>query len=173
MRDITDEVMSALRENGCAETPEGMFEKMEINLSKRPKCPGCGSNMDIYDSCDNVFFYVCNKCGWIAPTGMTREKALEKAMHRTGLKNRALTLEEVRAYCDVLGADAAPLWYEGRHKNSVNRWMLIAVPEFVCDSSMTVKHLLTVERFTESYGKTCRLWQYQPTKEEMEGTPWA
>lgn len=85
-------------------------------------------------------------------------------------KNHALTLEEVSAHC-AEGADAMPLWFENRKKKDISRWMLADTPEFVCDSSMTVKYLLGTKM--QGYGETWRCWVRKPTEEEMEGTPWA
>lgn len=174
-------------------SPEEVSERTKwIPASETPKCPYCGNTMDYqFDSSlmtnkEKIIYrgyFCCSNCHSRSPvvSELSELETIEEvedearlmAMERAEAENCVLTLEEVKAYCDALGADAAPLWYEGKHKNSVNRWMLIDVPEFVCDSTMTVKHLLTVESFIKSYGKTCRLWRYKPTNEEMEGTPWA
>lgn len=63
-----------------------------------------------------------------------------------------------------------PLWLENRKKKDISRWMLADTPEFVCDSSMTVKYLLGTKM--QGYGETWRCWLRKPTEEEMEGTPW-
>ena len=64
-----------------------------------------------------------------------------------------------------------PLWLENRKKKDISRWMLVDTPEFVCDSNMTVKHLLGTKM--QGYGETWRCWLRKPTEEETEGTPWA
>ena len=140
-------------------------------MSETPKCPGCGADMELVNLCNAAFCYVC-KCGWDSPIGIDSESAFRMAMHRVEPKNRVLTLEELKAYCEG-GADAAPLWYEVKDHGDVNRWMVIDLPKLTFGSTATVKCLVNSQFFEPTYGEEWRCWLRKPTKEEMEGTPWA
>ena len=86
-------------------------------------------------------------------------------------KNRALTLEELKAYCEG-GADAAPLWYERKDHSNVNRWMVIDLPELTFGSTATVKRLVNSPFFEPTYGEKWRCWLRKPTEAERRETPW-
>lgn len=125
-------------------------------------------------------WYQCVTCKSASPRiefiGNMSQTTIEKRLQavssrRAEPKNRVLTLEEVKAHCEG-GADAAPLWYETKKRNAMNRWIIVDVPEFACDVTRTVKYLLSEESFIENYRKKHRFWLRKPTKEEMEGTPW-
>lgn len=139
-------------------------------MSEKPKCPGCGADMELMHLCNAAFCYVCTKCGWDSPTGIDSESAFRMAMRRAEPKNRVLTMEELKAYCEG-GADAAPLWYDEKERN-VSRWMVIDLPELAFGSTATVKRLVNSQFFEPTYGEKWRCWLRKPTKEEMEGTPW-
>lgn len=158
-------------------------------MSKIPKCPYCGDKMILhilshrYHANLTSAWYQCVTCDSASPrlefplsratsaTSNIEETTLAVTLRRVEPeKNHALTLEEVSAHC-AEGADAMPLWLENRKKKDVSRWMLADTPEFVCDSSMTVKYLLGTKM--QGYGETWRCWVRKPTEEEMEGTPWA
>ena len=93
-------------------------------------------------------------------------------MERVEPKNRVLTLEELKAYCEG-GADAAPLWYDSKNYSDGNRWMVIDLPKHAFGSAATVNCFVNGHFFEPTYGKEWRCWLRKPTKEEMEGTPWA
>ncbi len=158
-------------------------------MSKIPKCPYCGDKMILhilshrYHANLTSAWYQCVTCDSASPrlefplsratsaTSNIEETTLAVTLRRVEPeKNHALTLEEVSAHC-AEGADAMPLWLENRKKKDVSRWMLADTPEFVCDSSMTVKYLLGTKM--QGYGETWRCWVRKPTEEETEGTPWA
>lgn len=139
-------------------------------MSEKPKCPGCGADMELVHLCNAAFCYVC-KCGWDSPVGIDSESAFRMAMRRTEPKNRVLTLEEVEAYCEG-GADVTPLWYERKDHSDINRWMVIDLPELAFGSAATVKRLVNSSFFESTYGEKWRCWLRKPTNEEMEGTPW-
>lgn len=139
-------------------------------MSEKPKCPGCGSDMELMHLCKDAFCYVC-KCGWDSPVGNDPESAFRMAMHRVEPKNRVLTLEELKAYCTE-GADAAPLWYEDKDNGDVSRWMVIDLPELAFGSTATVKRLMNSQFFEPAYGKNWRCWLRKPTEAERRGTPW-
>ncbi len=139
-------------------------------MSEKPKCPGCGADMELVHLCNAAFCYVC-KCGWDSPVGIDSESAFRMAMRRTEPKNRVLTLEEVEAYCEG-GADVTPLWYERKDHSDINRWMVIDLPELAFGSAATVKRLVNSPFFESTYGEKWRCWLRKPTNEEMEGTPW-
>ncbi len=93
------------------------------------------------------------------------------AMERVETKNRVLTMEELKAYCEG-GADAAPLWYESKDYSDVNRWMVIDLPKHAFGSAATVNCFVNGHFFEPTYGEEWRCWLRKPTKEEMEGKPW-
>lgn len=141
-------------------------------MKETPKCPGCGADMKLMRLLKGAFYYACAKCDWDSPIKENPEEALAAALRRVKPQNCVLTLEEVKAHCEG-GADAAPLWYETKKRNAMNRWIIVDVPEFACDITRTVKYLLSEESFIENYRKKHRFWLRKPTEEEMEGTPWA
>lgn len=135
-------------------------------MSEKPKCPGCGADMELMYLCNSAFCYVCAKCGWDSPTGIDPESAFRMAMRRAEPKNRVLTLEELEAYCEG-GADAAPLWVE--FDGGINGWVLIAPVRETRKMDFVSKLLATMGIL---YGKEWRCWLRKPTAEEMEETPW-
>nr|DAS64655.1 MAG TPA: protein of unknown function (DUF3797) [Caudoviricetes sp.] len=134
-------------------------------MSEKPKCPGCGADMELVNLCNAAFCYVC-KCGWDSPVGIDPESARRMAMRRAEPNNRVLTLEEVDAHCEG-GADAAPLWVE--FDGGINRWVLIAPVRETCKMDFVSKYLAMMGIL---YEKEWRCWLRKPTKEEMEATPW-
>lgn len=151
-------------------------------MSETPKCPYCGDRMEICTSLltperDLISaWYQCVTCESTSPRiefsgGTSNEKIIERlqaaASRRAEPKNRVLTLEEVKAYCEG-GADAAPLWVE--FDGGANGWVLIAPVRETRKMDFVSKLLVTMGIL---YGKEWRCWLRKPTKEEMEGTPWA
>lgn len=142
-------------------------------MSEKPKCPGCGADMELMRLlCNATFYYACPKCGWDSPVGIDSESAFRMAMRRAEPKNRVLTLEEVEAYCEG-GADAAPLWYDSKDYSDANRWMVIDLPELAFGSAATVKRLVNSQFYEPTYGEKWRCWLRKPTEAERRGTPWA
>lgn len=154
-------------------------------MSEKPKCPYCGAEMtgELNEFFSNLFEYRyrCECCGSVAPfviveNGLdkglkaAKAKALEFALNRVVPKNRVLTMEELKAYCEG-GADATPLWYDEKERN-VSRWMVIDLPELSFGSTATVKRLVNSQLFEPTYGEKWRCWLRKPTAEEMEETPW-
>lgn len=122
--------------------------------------------MELVNLCNAAFCYVC-KCGWDSPVGIDPESAFRMAMRRAEPKNRVLTLEELKAYCEG-GADATPLWVE--FDRDLNKWVMIAPVRESCKMEFVSKYLVTMEI---SYGKAWRCWLRKPTEAERRGTPWA
>lgn len=139
-------------------------------MAEKPKCPGCGADMELMHLCKDALCYAC-ECGWDSPVGVDFESAFRMAMRRAEPKNRVLTLEELNAYCEG-GADAAPLWYESKDYSDVNRWMVIDLPKHVFGSAATVNCFINSHFFEPTYGEEWRCWLRKPTEEEMEETPW-
>lgn len=139
-------------------------------MTEIPKCPGCGAKMTLAEDF-HKYFYFCRECGWKSPYGQNDKEALELALKRTELKNHVLKLEEVKAHCEG-GADATPLWYEGKDHSNVNRWMVIDLPELAFGSAATVKRLVNSQIFEPTYGEKWRCWLRKPTAAETEATPW-
>lgn len=140
-------------------------------MSEKPKCPGCGADMELMHLCKAAFCYACTKCGWDSPVGIDSESAFRMAMRRVEPKNHVLTLEEVSAHC-AEGADAAPLWYDEKERN-VSRWMVIDLPELAFGSTATVKRLVNSPFFEPTYGEKWRCWLRKPTEAERREIPWA
>ncbi len=139
-------------------------------MNETPKCPGCGREMVPREDF-HKYFYVCLDCGWKSPYGQNEKEGLDLALKRTEPKNRVLTPEELKAYCEG-GADAAPLWYESKDYSDANRWMVIDLPKHAFGSAATVNYFVSGHFFEPTYGEEWRCWLRKPTKEEMEGTPW-
>lgn len=142
-------------------------------MSETPKCPGCGADMELMQMhlCNPAFYYACAKCGWDSPIGIDSESAFRMAMRRTEPKNRVLTLEELKAYCEG-GADATPLWYEVKDHGDVDRWMVIDLPKHAFGSTAMVKCLVNSQFFEPTYGEEWRCWLRKPTETERRETPW-
>ena len=155
-------------------------------MSETPKCPYCGDRMAIRASLlapeqDLLSaWYQCVTCESTSPRiEFPRDTANDKIIERLRAvssrriepQNRVLTMEEVKAYCED-GANAAPLWYEGKDYYNINRWMLIDLQKLAFGSTITVKCLVNSQFFEPTYGEEWRCWLRKPTKEEMEGTPW-
>ena len=139
-------------------------------MTEIPKCPGCGREMVLREDF-HKFFFVCLDCGWKSPCGQNEKEGLDLALKRVEPKNRVLTLEELKAYCEG-GADATPLWYEVKDHGDVDRWMVIDLPKHAFGSTAMVKCLVNSQFFEPTYGEEWRCWLRKPTKEEMEGTSW-
>lgn len=155
-------------------------------MSETPKCPYCGDRMKIRVSLTTPDWgllsaqYKCMTCESTSPRiefsgGTSNEKIIERlqaaAMRRAEPRNRVLTMEELKAYCEG-GADAAPLWYESKDYSDVNRWMVIDLPKHAFGSAATVNCFVNGHFFEPTYGEEWRCWLCKPTKEEMGGTPW-
>lgn len=155
-------------------------------MNNTPKCPYCGDRMEIhirsYATEQALFsaWYQCVTCESASPRidfiGNMSQTTIEKRLQamssrRVEPKNRVLTLEEVKAYCEG-GADATPLWYDEKG-HYVSRWMVIDLPELAFGSTATVKRLVNTEFYIATYEKNWRCWLRKPTKEEMEDALWA
>lgn len=141
-------------------------------MSEKPKCPGCGADMELMHLlCNATFYYVCPKCGWGSPIGIDSESAFRMAMRRAEPKNRALTLEEVKK--------SNAVWVEGRADSA-----LLPIPVLVygeatddCNSNTPCIALVNAnadmaDYLVDDYNHNWRCWLRKPTKEEMEETPW-
>ena len=163
---------------------ERLEAKMEERtMSETPKCPGCGSDMELMRLFKDALCYTC-KCGWDSPVGIDSESAFRMAMRRAEPKNRVLTLEEARnAEVDTFGT--AMHWLElkirpYRYEDKVIKCAVLSVSIFFEDESEDgvpdVMYSCTGEPDAwlrqRDYGRSWRCWLRKPTKEEMEGTPW-
>lgn len=125
-------------------------------------------------SCTSCALYGFYDCGSIInpqAADMLEKLAAEKDEKKPEPKNRVLTPEELKAYCEG-GADAAPLWYDSKDYSDVNRWMVIDLPKHAFGSAATVNCFVNGQFFEPTYGEKWRCWLRKPTEEEMEGTPW-
>lgn len=156
-------------------------------MNNTPKCPYCGDRMEIHvlpHTTEQEFFSAwcqCVTCESTSPRikfiGNTSQTKIEERLQavssrRVEPKNRVLTPEELKAYCEG-GTDAAPLWYDSKDYSDVNRWMVIDLPKHAFGSAATVNCFVNGHFFEPTYGEEWRCWLRKPTKEEMEATPWA
>lgn len=133
-------------------------------MSKTPKCPGCGADMELMHLLFNdTFYYVCTKCGWDSPVGIDSESAFRMAMRRAEPKNRVLTLEE------VTGSDE-PVWLEAMSRVFIAD--VCVAPDARTAQIQTIGEASCAYLPLCDYGVLWRCWLRKPTKEEMEGTPW-
>ena len=153
-------------------------------MTEIPKCPGCGREMVPIEDF-HKYFYACLDCGWKSPYGQNEKEGLDLALKRAEPKNRVLTLEEARnAEVDTFGT--AMHWLElkihpYKCEGEEIRHAVLAVSIFFEneseDGEADVMYSCTGEPsawlFQKEYGKRWRCWLRKPTKEEMEGTPWA
>lgn len=155
-------------------------------MSEKPKCPYCGDRMEICTSLitpalDLISAWCqCVTCGSTSPRiefpgDTANDEIIERlqavSSRRVEPKNRVLTLEELKVYCEG-GADATPLWYEVKDHGDVNRWMVIDLPKFVFGSTATAKCLVNSQFFEPTYGEKWRCWLRKPTEAERRETPW-
>ena len=126
----------------------------------------------IYTKCvcdEKCPYYGCGNC---VETMMTDALAyIEQLESRAEPKNRVLTLEELKAYCEG-GVDAAPLWYDSKDYSDVNRWVVIDLPKHVFGSAATLNCFVNSHFFEPTYGETWRCWLRKPTEAERRETPW-
>ena len=134
-------------------------------MNNRPKCPGCGADMELMQLlCNATFYYVCTKCGWGSPAGVDSESAFRMAMRRAEPKNRVLTLEEV--------VRSEVMWYEQRTMQGV-RVVILGYAQNEPGFTQLINYL--GDKFCrrdDAYNDFWRCWLRKPTAEEMEGTPW-
>lgn len=133
-------------------------------MSEKPKCPGCGADMELMHLlCDATFYYACPKCGWDSPCGVDSESAFRMAMLRAEPKNRVLTLEELKNH-------AGFLWNENRYDSFESEGEpAYAENDFLYAGNGNVDLKLNI---SEIYGRRWRCWLRKPTKAERLGTPW-
>lgn len=151
-------------------------------MSETPKCPYCGDRMALHvlpHTTEQKFFsawYQCVTCESTSPRiefiGNTSQTKIEERLQAVSSrcaepKNRVLTMEELKAYCEG-GADAAPLWVE--FDGGINRWVLIAPVRETCKMDFVSKYLAMMGIL---YEKEWRCWLRKPTEAERRETPWA
>lgn len=134
-------------------------------MSKTPKCPGCGADMELMHLlCNATFYYVCPKCGWGSPVGIDPELAFRMAMRRVEPKNRVLTPEEV--------AKSEVMWYEDRTMQGT-RGVITGYVQNEPGFTKLIDYFGDgFYRRDDAYNDFWRCWLRKPTKEEMEETPW-
>lgn len=133
-------------------------------MSEKPKCPGCGADMELMHLlCNAEFYYACAKCGWDSPIAIDSESAFRMALRRAEPKNRVLTLEE------ATGSDE-PVWLEAMSR--------VFIADVCVSPDARMAQIQTIGEASCAYLPLCdygvlwRCWLRKPTKEEMEGTPW-
>lgn len=133
-------------------------------MSEKPKCPGCGADMELMRLlCNATFYYACPKCGWDSPTGIDSESAFRMAMRRTEPKNRVLTLEE------ATGSDE-PVWLEAMSR--------VFIADVCVAPDARMAQIQTIGKASCEYLPLCdygvlwRCWLRKPTEAEMRETPW-
>ena len=133
-------------------------------MSEKPKCPGCGADMELMHLlCDATFYYACAKCGWDSPVGIDSESAFRMAMRRVESKNRVLTLEELKTH-------AGFLWNENRYDSFESEGEpAYAENDFLYAGNGNVDLRRDI---SNTYGKNWRCWLRKPTEAERRETPW-
>lgn len=132
-------------------------------MSEKPKCPGCGADMELMHLCNAAFCYVCTKCGWDSPTGIDSESAFRMAMRRAEPKNRVLTLEE------ATGSDE-PVWLEAMSR--------VFIADVCVAPDARMAQIQTIGKASCEYLPLCdygvlwRCWLRKPTEAERRETPW-
>lgn len=129
-------------------------------MSEKPKCPGCGTDMELMHLCKATFCYACTKCGWDSPVGIDAESAFRMAMRRAEPKNRVLTLEELKNH-------AGFLWNENRFESEGEP--AYAEDDFLYVGNGNVDLKLNISKI---YGRRWRCWLRKPTETERWETPW-
>lgn len=138
-------------------------------MREKPKCPGCGADMELMHLCNAVFCYAC-KCGWDSPVGIDSESAFRMAMRRAEPKNRVLTLEEAQKKCQEDGIT----WYESLRHESPIVFPAYVTPIDPTDELVNIyTFFASTEKTVELYGKEWRCWLRKPTETERWETPWA
>ena len=134
-------------------------------MNNRPKCPGCGADMELMLLCCNsTFYYACAKCGWDSPVGVDSESAFRMAMRRAEPKNRVLTLEE------ATGSDE-PVWLEAMSR--------VFIADVCVAPDARMAQIQTIGKASCEYLPLCdygvlwRCWLRKPTEEETEAALWA
>lgn len=128
-------------------------------MSEKPKCPGCGDDMELMHLCKAAFCYAC-KCGWDSPVGIDSESAFRMAMRRAEPKNRVLTLEELKNH-------AGFLWNENRFESEGEP--AYAENDFLYVGNGNVDLKLNISKI---YGRRWHCWLRKPTETERWETPW-
>ena len=144
-------------------------------MSEKPKCPGCGADMELMHLCKAAFCYACTKCGWDSPIGVDSESALRMALHRFEPENRVLTFDEVATYADL--PEMTLMWVEVKFAKESDIFQEIPIGfngelvQFLYPNGArlyTDKHNYP----PEDYGSRWRCWLRKPTAEETKKTPW-
>lgn len=150
-------------------------------MSEKPKCPGCGADMELMHLCKAAFCYACTKCGWDSPIGIDSESAFRMASRRAEPKNRVLTLEEVRN-TEKDAFDFMMHWLELKFephkcKGEETESAIFAVSMYFDDESDDViyspAYVTDYYLLKNQYGKKWRCWLRKPTEAERRETPWA
>lgn len=138
-------------------------------MSEKPKCPGCGADMELMHLlCNATFYYACPKCGWGSPVGIDPESAFRMAMRRAEPKNRVLTLEEAQKKCQ----EDRITWYES-FRNESHAYPVYVAPIDPSDNLVDIYAFFTdTRKEVDLYGKTWRCWLRKPTETERWETPW-
>ena len=133
-------------------------------MSEKPKCPGCGDDMELMHLCKAAFCYACTKCGWGSPVGIDPESAFRMAMRRAEPKNRVLTMEEV--------VRSEVMWYEQRTMQGA-RVVILGYAQNESGFTQLIDYLGDkFYRRDDAYNDFWRCWLRKPTEAERRETPW-
>lgn len=145
---------------------------------KCPKCPYCGDRMKLQIITPELgketytVWYQCVVCDSTSPQleipadstySQIEAKALASVMRRVESENRVLTLEE------ATGSDE-PVWLEAMSR--------VFIADVCVAPDARMAQIQTIGKASCEYLPLCdygvlwRCWLRNPTKEEMEGTPW-
>lgn len=146
-------------------------------MSEKPKCPGCGADMELMQLlCNATFYYACPKCGWGSPVGIDPESAFRMASRRAEPKNRVLTLDEIREMQDNNQCNWVLIWVESQSEINTKEYCLVqGCIQYIVDNefSFVYPDWEGNDLFrAEVYKKTWRCWLRRPTEKERETVLW-
>ena len=139
-------------------------------MSKTPKCPYCGAEMDLYLNVDSNdkwnARYNCAECYSFGPPiidceekSYAEEVALAYTLHRAEPENRPFTLKEVRKKLVSDTINPPYVWVEEKRES---RWV----------SLLSVIARLGNEAVFGRYNQSWRCWPRKPTPEQMAAEKW-
>lgn len=144
-------------------------------MNNTPKCPGCGSDMELMRLFKDALCYTC-KCGWDSPVGIDSESAFRMAMRRAEPKNRVLTLDEIRGMQDNNQCNWVLIWVESQSEINTKEYCLVqGCIQYIVDNefSFVYPDWEGNDLFrAEVYKKTWRCWLRRPTEKERETVLW-
>nr|DAP14473.1 MAG TPA: HTH-type transcriptional regulator [Caudoviricetes sp.] len=139
-----------------------------INKKRRtPRCPYCGGEMEMHEPLDWIIYWRCATCAAMAPTCETREAAYKAALRRDEcVKNHVMSLAEIDSRV------GAPVCVEDYDEDGDFCYRIRTVTRQDYESHRIYFNSGRTWYDANEYLSTWRCWLREPTREEMEATPW-